>query len=99
MKLEFMHTCATIDSAISETKDLITTMIDSAVEEACPILTQEQLDACVATQMERTFRYVEQQFEECRNININMRESADAQIDNLNDELLEAQAELRVRSC
>ena len=90
-KLEFANTCPTIDGAIDTAKELVERMIDAALETACPLLTQEQLDAQVKIEMDRSFKFIEGAFDDCRESNVQMREAADDQIFMLDGELKESQ--------
>ena len=90
---DYPNTCPKIDRAKGEAEAELERVLDSLLDEACPLLTggihrRQILDDW----LRRAFEAVEGSFETVRSTNEDMRRSAESQIESLARELDDAEA-------
>jgi len=93
MGLYFGFTCGDIDGAINSSRDAIRSHIKGIIEQVCPMLSESTLNELTEENTNYLIDEIASEFETLRGLNSDMREQADRQIDNLEDELSEMTGE------
>ena len=91
---KFRHTCPAIDKAIAGVKSDIVASIGNILSEACPLLTDLIRGQAAQVYADDLYSTIESAFEAVRSTNEEMRRSAERQIEELNERLEHAHAEI-----
>lgn len=91
---DYANTCPKIDREIADAKDVVFTYLFDMLQEACPLLSAESLDKYAGQYAEDLYRKLESVFETVRETNEDMRREAERQIEQLQDALSTAEAEV-----
>ncbi len=89
MGFEYQYTCGDIDVEIRQCMENIHEMMVNAVDELCPLLSDDAKKEYVTAHIKLHQDYLERPFEAARQINMDMRKEADAQVDGLESEITE----------
>lgn len=87
MGLDFNYTCGNIDSNIKDFKSVIEDCIDDILHDACPLFSGAEKTKFIQSQVEKIYNDCENIFEELRKCNSDMRDQAELQISELEDNL------------
>jgi len=84
---DFAHTCPKIDKAIGECKERIEYSLIPIIQSICEHISDEKAEELAKKYADGLYSVVEDCFESVRQTNQEMRDSANKQISNLDDEV------------
>lgn len=95
VNFDYGNTCPKIDDAIREAQDQMESFIDDVLSDACGLLPDKTRRELATDYAKDLYRRIEDAFENVRSANVDMRDAADKQIEDLKDEIesLEARIE------
>lgn len=94
MSFDFRHTCPDIDSNIDQLISEIKDEIEDLIDDVCPLLKGEELEKLKETYANDIYKHVEEYFEGVRKTNVDMRDSAEHQINHLESEIMDLKHDL-----
>ena len=94
VSFDYPNTCPRIDKQIDSAKNVIHQFLESLLETACPLLSQEALTRLASDNADELYSALEDCFEAVRSANEEMRREADRQISALHDEVTNLEAEV-----
>jgi len=89
-------TCPKIDKAIDSARGEIKYFIKNLLSDACGLLSNEQRELLAKDYSDKLYSYLEAIFEETRQSNSDMREEAEAQVEQIQQELDSLKKELAI---
>ena len=95
MGLDYNHTCPDINNSIQGFKDEIYFQLDSLLDLACPLLEGDKKKEFINNYVDEIYDSFENNFENVRKTNEDMRREADRQIENAESELYNANEEIK----
>lgn len=87
MSFNYPHTCPKIDKSIGCIKDRIDNKIDSIIEQLCPLISVEDKRRLTNDWTFELYESIEDLIEDIRDTNVDMRNSAEDQIVQLENEV------------
>ena len=87
VNFDYGNTCPKIDDAIREAQDQMESFIEDVLIDACGLLPDKTRRELAANYAKELYNRIEDAFENVRSANVDMRDEADRQIGNLNDEI------------
>lgn len=87
MSFNYPHTCPKIDKSIGGVKDRIDSKIDSIIEQLCPLISTEDRRRLTNDWTFELYESIEDLIEDIRDTNVDMRNSAEGQIVQLENEV------------
>lgn len=94
MALDFGYTCPDINSSIDDFKSRVSYHLDSLLDDCCPLFDGEKKDELIDNYVGYIYSEFESCFEDVRRTNENMRKEADYQIENVQELLDDAKADI-----
>ena len=91
---DFAHTCPKIDKAINSCKDRLESYLTDYINEMCPMIPDQKVAEIAKDWSEQIYDDISDCFESVRQTNEEMRDEANRQIANLEDELENAKDEI-----
>lgn len=91
---DYQNTCPEIDKHIGAARHNIASFLSDFLADACPLLPAEAHAKICDAAADRLYRDLEDCFEGARSANEKMRREADRQIEALQDQIAEAEAEI-----
>ena len=87
MSFNYPHTCPKIDKSIGGIKDRIDNKIESIIEQLCPLMSFEDKRRLTNVWTFELYESIEDLIEDIRDTNVDMRDKAEEQIVQLENEL------------
>ncbi len=89
MGFDYRNTCPDIDQSISDLKQGIEDILNDRLKEVCPLIDETYFKMALDEDADSIYDLIEGSVEKIRDTNSDMRKVADAQIDELENEILE----------
>lgn len=96
---DFAHTCPKIDKAIDSCKDRLKSYLTDYINEMCPMIPDAEVERIAKEWSKQMYDDISDCFESVRQTNEEMREEANRQITDLEDELSNAKDEIKSLEC
>lgn len=95
MGFSYRYTCPIIDDNINEFRDTVEDFLKDVIHQCSPLVSDIDLDKKAEEYEEDLYNMVEKYFENLRACNSDMRDEADEQIENVENEVEEKEEQIR----
>lgn len=92
---DFAHTCPKIDKAIDSCKDTLESYLSGYIENLCPYIPSTEVERISKDWSKEMYNAISDYFENVRQTNEKMRDEANRQIANLEDEISTLKNEIK----
>lgn len=89
MSFKFPYTCSKIDRVLENQEGLVKTSLEELIEDICYYIDQDKKNDLISHHSKEVLEAITEAIEEVRKINAEMRDAAEEQISDLEEELKE----------